>query len=490
MAQKRASIKDSLSYTNELVASGKLAEAHQLIQKYCQGSNNSARSMNTYAQLSYWITQFELAENVFQKAIDSYPSDTKLKSDFGNMLYDQHRFDKAKNQYQDYYLLDSTNIDLNLKLSSILYWNGQTTKALSILEQNIKYNATHKESLQLKNQILAAQRPYLILKNEYYSDQQPIHKYLGNIELGVYKSRYLAPSIHVKTQQFLSPKSSLYELSVGNSFSFSKLKSKLDINLGAVSFSNELKSIGKANLETKITKNLSASLSYQKNPYYYTLSSLTLPMFLYQEVNIGLSWGKKYESSFVKTSFLKLENWNAKASIGRQYFDQNQIDGTYAWVLSPPIATKSISARLGYVYSYTNSAELRYSSVKSYSEILSNWSPAPIQGFYMPYFTPLNQSIHGLITNVDIQLNKSMILELRGNFALKAQAEAPYLFIQKANDTALTTGSSLVAYHPMKLSSAIKYMLNARFNIGLDYQYSKAFFFTSSQAAIEIKYTF
>lgn len=482
---------DTLSQARTLAYAKNYNDALVLLNSYNKNNSYNSEAVRLQLQLLYWTQNISKAKDKYETYIFNYPEDYHLKLDFGKMLFELNELSQSEKVLKQALQYDSLNVEANYTLGLINYWNGKINDAKKYLNKSLIKAPQNENAKAILAQIKSSQNPYIHIDNTYYSDQQPITKNITNLDFGFYKSRWLSPKISLQSQQIANYNNS-FQATVGNTFAFNSLKLKINTTIGLAKMSaetNNLKLIGNISFDKQIFKYITWNTGISQNTYNYTISSLNIPV-THQDFTTSLSWGKTYQSPNENVKFFQIKNWNIKTAYTLQSFnDNNKVQNTYAWILSPPVGLEKIKLRLGYAFSHSNADKIKYSSSKSLSDILNNWSNSQtITGVYSPYFTPIQQNINALIGQINYTPNPKLTFGLKASYALAASAKAPYLTLN--SDNSFLTNSSSVNYTPFEIKALFNYKVSSQFNLETSYTYSRAFFFDSQLINLNLNYIF
>lgn len=476
--------KDTIETARKLAYGKKYVDAVSLLSAYETKHPAEINSVRLHVQILYWMKEYKAVSDVCETYLKNNPKQYCLKLDYGRILFESKKYDKAKAVISDYLKTDGGNVEAKNMLGTIAYWQGQPNTAILYFEDVLHQYPTNEWALRLIKEINQSTAPYVLLNSSYTNDTQPMSFINSSVESGWYRSSLLFPKISLQQQHFNTDgetKNSLL-FQAGNTFSFSKIKTDIILSAGLFKSpaDNKTNAIGSIGINKKLFNSISLSVIESRTPYLNTISSLRTNVM------------QNTTSAFI--SYDKSKGWKGKAEYTFQQFnDDNNIQSAYGWILSPSVKFSKIEIAIGYAYNYSDTKDSRFIAVKTLNEITAAYSStAQITGEYNPYFTPQNQQIHSILGNVIFSPFKSLSFSVNAKIGFYAVADNPYLFLDKNTTNELVINRDFVSekYFPMEIKGKINYTLSKKMVLEADYVYLQTFYFNSNTINLGFKYTF
>lgn len=485
---------DTLTLVENYASNKEFDPALNLLKIYKSSHSPNNRITQLELKITYWNNASENLNGNYKNAITKFPDYLPLQLDYAIYLYEQDQSSEAYILLKEYCKKDSVNLEAKYILGMIYYSMGDMQPALKYMNEVLSKEPSHKNALKAYNELILITSPYMNLQANYYSDHQPITKLSTIVEYGVYKSKFASPFVRAQLQG-IKDQSNYIGMEIGNNIQFPK-QFYATAQVGIAKLPEQENNIV-FTYDVLCKKNIGQHVSIQagiySKPYLYTYSSLST-VVKPTTFTTSFNWGKTY-SPFERSNdaFINLQNWTLNSGyLNQQYQDNNSTTTLYAWILSPNISWNNFQFRLGYSYSYSNSKEVRYTPIQSMSQIESNWNLyTPIQGYYNPYFTPINQQISAVITQINYLISSRWFVNYKSTIGFYAHGDAPYIYIDNVNNKlTFAEGLSSQRYTPfdIQLSTGIK--ISNKATCYASYNYTRAFFFDSQQIQLGLKYIF
>jgi len=163
------------------------------------------------------------------------------------------------------------------------------------------------------------------------------------------------------------------------------------------------------------------------------------------------------------------------------------------WLLSPQLKLSVLELSAGYGYSYSDAEKSNFVSKESVSTIVANWEPnLVIDGYYNPFFTPINQTIHSVIGVLGINFTSAIKLSTTVSYGFKSTTDNPYLYLGKGkyNEIIIKTGYENMEFSPMDVKVNLSYKATKDLSFKAYYKYQKANFYISNLVGVKVNYLF
>lgn len=476
IAQKDTS--NTVATAKTYIENNKIKEAKQLLTDFIVQNPNNLNGLWLYAQTCYWLNDFSKSREVYSNAMEVFPQNYNLKLDYAKVLVNMGYYKQAEQLLQTYLLYDPKNIESQYYLALLNYWQGKNNIATKFVNKVLKEAPKYPEAIKLKKEIAFSKAPKLEFTSIYYTDDQPM-KFLSNsILLEKDFGSLFSPSIQLTNQLFNVDNSTLSanQILLGNLFNLSSIGTTIRLHSGVViAPTTKTNFIGSVEVDKKIYKYFSLSISAQRFQYFYTTKSINSNV-----LPTKIATSTSYDNSKIAT---------IKIAYERNYFEgNNKVSTMYAWVLGPSIKVSIFELKLGYAFSNNTSAQNLYTPKQSISEIIAAGASSSIPGYYAPYFTPSNQISHSILANVKASLSKNLSLSVNSNIGATASIDNPYFFInENAGSLIIEKGFYKAKYSPLQINTVAQYNINNKIGLNATYSFNKTFFFTSTNVELGIK---
>ena len=476
---------DTLDISRQRMNDKKIDDAIYMLRQCEKTHRNNIDIKRLLGQALYWSKDFNSTITYFRQAIQENPNANILKMDLGRILFEMNDLSNSKYLIEEYFRKNPDDIEAPILLATIEYWNGKSTrKALRFLAPVFARYPANPRALSLRDEIHRVSAPWIKIKPEYYTDSQPFRVSVLSAESGWYGSSLFQPSIQIQHRNlddgYVNHQAESFQFS--NKSALLKLKSEVIVKGGLFNsqWTGNQYWMGSFELNKKLSKSLIFSGSIDHSPYLFTVNSLRTNVF---QTNYGAA--------------LNLENfdgWSGKLVSNLLHFDDNnQVQSFSAWALAPIVKSSFIKLNLGYAYHTATSQTNRFVATKTIDEIVSGYYQGyTVAGFYDPYYTPQNLTIHSVLGNVSIQVAKSLSLECKSNVGLYAVSDNPYLFLNLDNRARLVLdkGYSQMNYHPWEVKGKINWIISNAVSLDAEYTYRKTLFFDSKLVTIGLMINF
>jgi tetratricopeptide (TPR) repeat protein len=475
---------ESLDTARYFINNKQLHNAESVLKGYHYNYPNEVNGIRLYAQVAYWLNEPTVAYNLFETylADAKNPYQPELVLDYSRMLFEQYQLPKAKELLLKYTKNDTTNVEANNMMGTILYWQGNADGAKGYFNKVLKQYPANDWAKKYSAEIDAALAPYLQFRSGYIHDTQPLSITDFGLEFCYKESLKKKEILGVDVQAFNlnGLNKNAYNLYGGYSFSFLSTKTTFDVVVGL--YRNTAKDTTEITSKLAITQQLAKHLTLVLDagvlPYTNTIAGVE-----------AATTERKYQAS--------VGYENSKVLSGKVgyiydlFTDGNNVQTEYLWALSPAIKASIFSFNVGYAFNYANAAHSRYAATETLAEIIAGYgTTTTITGFYSPYFTPQHQQVHSVLANVSVAPTSKITVGVNSSFGVSATADNPYLYLSKVDTIAISTGFSKTNFTPVKINGNVNYNISKKWGLQLNYTYLKTFFYTSNAVTLSLKYSF
>ena len=437
-----------------------------------------------YAQTLFWMKQYGQAENVYKRALRFHPENNDLKYEYALLLYDMNQFDRARQLLTRYTQSVKNNGTAETMLGQLLYWNHDYKQAYLHLKRAKLLSPNNSQTARLYREVFRLISPGLNIQSSYTEDSQPLKSFGGGTLFNWYMNPFTDIRLNAKTRQYTNNGeiNTFTDFLIGNRFYFNKTGTQITLLGGAVYGKTHQSTQwqGALSIHQKVGKHLLTRFSATRHFYDNTLGSLTAPLMINQ-----FNWNLQYNLPGA---------WNGQLGIRSQFFpDDNYVNAYYIWFLSKPLHFSDFEISLGYAFNYMDSKEDRFETMLSTEKILAINNPnTAIDGIYTPYFTPLNQFSHSVLTNLFYHFTANTQFSAHASIGVYSQTLAPGFFIDNTNQNRREVVKTYTnqRYTPMELGANFQTDLSDKLTFNLNYTYLKTYYYSANQFSLGINFYF
>jgi tetratricopeptide (TPR) repeat protein len=271
---------DSFEQAQILVNQGKYEQAIVLLKPLCQ-QNGHVHAKLLLAKTYYWNGEFKKSDSTYKSSIAENLNNIDLKKSYGQFLFERGKFTQAKNQLSSYFQSDSMDVLVLETLGYIYFWEEEYYQSLSMFQAIIRQDPNHENAHAMIAKISAIIKPVIRLKYFYFNDSQPLSGHRVKTSIGKYRNRFIFPQFEMDILQFTTEEiaRTVPWFKIKNRITMFGSKTKLNFSLGAIQ-NGFSKITGDLNLDQQLAKSLTLQLNFNRNPYFFTASSISTPVFL------------------------------------------------------------------------------------------------------------------------------------------------------------------------------------------------------------------
>ena len=471
-----------LQRSDELTKKGEVAKAYQLLQKYQYTNAKNVDFVWKLAKLAYWNSDIDAAKTYYNSVLKLDRNNFNIKLDYAKMLYELGDYQESSELLKQYLVHDNTSEDISTLLVKAKFYDGKVKNAEQLITTLPLPIQSSIQIKQLKEEIAIYKALNIGLSVAFTNDDQPLKTLMPKIKIGKQENHFINWSVEAAFNNFSNDtlSSSAQTIQAVNKFHFRKLGLDANVLLGATILNSNNKSsiIGGILLSKKISSAFALELEAIRNPYYYSIPSTNV---LVTQDNIG--------GALVINNLAK---FTGRFQIQQQiYNDNNKINSTSGWVLSPSLTGKNFQTKIGYSFDNTDSDNDNFTPVKSLNEIIQNYANSQvIDGIYNPYFTPNHQKTQSALLWFLLKPTKHLEINFTGTYALSATFENPILFLNTddLNQTVFDKAFLKQKYKPANYRAGITYTVNKKFSSALNYEYFKSAYYIANTFMLSLNY--
>ncbi|MFT7362295.1 MAG: tetratricopeptide (TPR) repeat protein [Algoriphagus sp.] len=477
---------DSLTLSKNLLNEGLIREASEILKVMESSYPGDENLIRVRGQAFYWSKDFGKTKEYFSKSIAAYPALQFIKLDYGRILYELQSFREAVPVLESFILENPDDPEANQLLGQLNYWLGRSPKkSVKYLDKILDPYPDNEAAKALKQEIEKATSPVFSIYTGYFSDSQPMNFSFLEGEFGFYTSALLQPKITASISSYQAGQL-ISTFTLRNTSSFIPTGTTITLSGGFVASTSWENGVGLygLQLDQKIKSGFTLNLAAAKESYFYTLSSLDQTI---TPTTLKASFGRDYEGKFTGRLWIQHSSFE----------DDNFVNSFGAWFLYPVLKLPFTRIELGYSYTHGDSKEVRFGPHLPIQN-RGNTTDAGtiIPGSYQPYFTPINQQIHGVLAKFTYSPNSSIKLDVTGNIGLKATIDNPNMIFYGIGNSLgnrpiveedLFLLLNPISYTPWDLSFNFNWELSDYSAFKLSYGHQTTIFFNSN--TLSLKFT-
>jgi Tfp pilus assembly protein PilF len=472
---------DTFKLANQYVAKKKFRKAEKLYGAYHKNHPKDINSIWLQAQTKLWLNNYRQSDTLYKTALKKAPKNDYLRLNYIHALLDMGKLGQAGSMLTDMEMAGKEYSDMSALRARLNYYQGDHRQAAAYMKKALNAESNNNETNELSDEIDLARSPKISLSTAYLADNQSVTAIISTLKAESYFNKYLNLYLVADEYHFMQTKASDAPwVRVGDKLFFSEIGMHMNIGAGVYKYpvKDEVGWTGNLSINQRISQSFDFDLSVDHVPYFDTKSSIDTNISATRFAGM-LNWHKRF--------------WAAQAAfLNSTYPDNNNVYGTYGWVLAPIAVFPEGHFQVGYSISYANSTENRYRPENSLGQILANYTPgAQIAGIYDPYFTPGNMFINSALLSLTLNPSKKVNIVLSGDVGY-GTIHNPYIFLNKdkTGATFADKGYSNESFVPYSGTFAFNWNIDKSWNLNAKYTYRSTYFFISSYASIGISKTF
>lgn|GEM_PF-989291 len=472
---------DTLALSRQLRDRRRYRQTCRMLHTYLQQHPDDVNALWLCAQTELWRQRFREARVLYEEAAAAAPGNDYLMLDYASALAGMGSWEQANALLAKMEAQGRRYSAGRLTRANILYWSADYDVAKTETDSILAQDPGNEAARTLREDILQAQSPYVQLSTGYTSDNQPVQSVGSSVEAGMFRHRLLAPyvSIHAPVFMYGGKTSAIQQAEAGNKFLFPQAGMQLALSGGVVKFAAPGATgwTGALSLRQQVRRFLWEAQAAHK-PYLYTITSLDTAVS-YNRFALTAGWQDKNGPD------------GRLAAEINTFAGGNFVYTLYGWLYASPLKFSIFTLRLGYSYSYSDAHKNSFVSKNSLAEVIAAYDK-PVTGMYNIYITPEQQHIHAAL--LSLQLRASAVLDggITADAGLFAQAQNPYLYLDKADDGTLFIARDYAPqqFFPYGAGAYANWRMTRQAVLTVRCSYRQTWFFSTYQAALGLKINF
>ncbi|HEV8410386.1 MAG TPA: hypothetical protein VGQ30_07750 [Gemmatimonadaceae bacterium] len=447
----QAPVRDTVAEARRLHDAGNLAAVEGLLRPYLASHPDNGDAARILAQTLYWLNRQADARTLYDAAMARHPEDVTLRVDYGRMLKE----------------------------------TGDLTTAARLFGDALRADSTQKEARRQLAEIMTLTASWVRAAATWRHDDQTLDQFGGDVQAGWYATPLLALSARVRPMEFhlgdsVTRTVTVAELVASDYFPEARLETEVAGGVLQRSYGASSDWAGRLALGFRLPQHLTFRFRAEREPYLYTLASLSTPVMtqtLAATLDLNGSHG-----------------WLGQATAQQdRYPDANSVRTAYAWVLAPLVYNATGELQIGYSITAQNSDQSRFVLANS-SQAFSPGNPRfSLLGVYVPYYTPDNLLAQSVL--IAFARKSSSGFEFRGSAAVGVHAtdDAPVFNIVSTTSPTTSTVQRVFVprvFTPWNIRGSLAAPLSDAWRLDVIGEYAHTVFYTSATASVQLTYKF
>lgn len=451
------------------IAKNNYKAAYSIIKDYAISQPENFEAQRIAANLAYWTWDIPAAKLFFKNALSfSDKNLNTVKRDYAKMLVDLGKYNQATSLLKEYIQINQSSQDDYLYYIKALYYNGNISKALNEINNMPELVKKSDEIIVLQKEIEISKSYTINLGFNISKDDQPLSSYSPELAISKNHSSLLNWGIKGNFHQFSSQiNTSAYIIQASNQFLLFNNNTRAIVHLGLSNLTNQSSStfIGGIGIKQSLLKHLDIQFDAERKPYFYSLYSTNFPIF-----------HNSYGAALSINNYMRI---TGKIQAEQQDFnDHNQLKNYSAWFYYTALRNSILDFNVGLSYQYADAKINHFQPIASTNSYLNT---TKINGEYIPYFTPKNQSIFSSLLLLNLKLSKEFNFSASSTIPLHATIDNPYFFLNSGtgngNNLFFDKGYAQQKYSPFNFKSELTFLPKQRLKTSLGYEYLKNYYF-------------
>ncbi|MDI1321245.1 MAG: tetratricopeptide repeat protein [Algoriphagus sp.] len=478
---------DSLDLVKSFLNQNQIRDALNLLENLESDNPGNEYVIRLRGQALYWSKDFEATKTYFRKSISENPEIQLVQLDFGRILFELNELNEAEKVLRSFLKSNPNDPEANQMLASINYWTGgRPSVSIEYLDRILTPFPENETAKSLKKEIKSSTSPRIALNTGIHSDTQPMQYFSFQGSLDFYHSAMIQPGFSTEMRSYESGESVLIS-QARNKSTLNRTGTSISLRAGIVKSSEwaETNPTYGAEISQNISSGIQAAVSVDREPYFYTLTSIDQEIL---PTTIRTSIGRESGDKWIGKVFFQQSNFE----------DDNSTFSAGLWALIPVLKTENLKADLGYSLLIADSKELRFAEDLPIQNTIGNTDAGTvIPGSYNPYFTPTNQTVHGILAGLKFRLAQSVSFGLNGNAGIYAQIDNPntvyYGTATPGNPNRPIDPKDIyliqvtTTYFPWELKAALDWSISEKSLLTISYLHQTTIYFDSNSFNIGLK---
>lgn len=382
------------------------AAAERVLLTHLAAHPDDVTALRLAAETRYWQKNVRGARALYEQGLARHPHDAALRLEYGRMLVETRDAGRARVVLEP---LRRRHATAERLLATAAYWSGDYVSARSAFAEVLRAEPRNAEARRQLGEILVASAPWVKAGAELASDDQPLRRTGGSVEMGWFATPLLSLAAQVRPLVFQAGDTAargvtLAEARIANYAPAARLEMEVAGGLVARAATPRDRAssdwTARAGAGLRLGRHLTARARLERAPYLSTAASLATPLMT-DAISAGLQVGAG-------------TGWLGEARRQLERFpDGNSVSSSHAWLLAPLARGAGGSFQAGYALSTQHAVESRFILADTTQTARPGEAGFDATGQYVPYYTPNRLRAHSAIAALALRPNAR--IELRGS---------------------------------------------------------------------------
>ncbi|HEY5492315.1 MAG TPA: tetratricopeptide repeat protein [Gemmatimonadaceae bacterium] len=484
-AAAQAPVTDTIAEARRLDDSRSFGAAEALLRSYLRNHPDNGDAASLLAHTLYWLRRPAEARVVYEAALLRHPEDITLRLDYGRMLMDTNDRDRARELLAPMSGSRESRGRAEALLGTLYYWGGDYTTAVRLFRDALRADSSQREARRQLAEILTLTAPWARIATALRHDDQTLDRIGGDVQAGWYATPLLALSARVRPMQFrlgdtVTRTLTLAELGFSDFAPSARLETEMSAGMLQRSYGSSSDWVGRLVLGFRLPQQLTLRVRAEREPYLYTLASLSTPVMT-QTLATTLDLNGP-------------RGWLGQAAAqSERYPDANSVTTGYAWLLAPLLYGPSGELQVGYSVSAQNASQSRFELAQTSQPFAPGDPRYSTLGVYAPYYTPSNLFAQSVLAAFALRSSSGTEFRASGAFGVRATDDAPgFQVVSVASPPSTTVERTFQrrVFTPWNVRGSLAATLSEGWRLDIAGEYAHTAFYTAVTTSVQLTYRF
>jgi tetratricopeptide (TPR) repeat protein len=478
-------VRDTVAEARRLRDAGNLDASEALLRPYLQNHPDNGDAARLLAQTLYWLKRPLEARALYEEALLRHPEDVTLRIDYGRMLIETNDRSRARELLVPLSGTAASRGRAEALLGTLSYWDGDWTTAVRLFREALRADSSQADAHRQLAEILTFTAPWARVATALGHDDQTLDRVGGDIQTGWYATPLLALWARVVPTQFrlgdtVTRTLTVAKLGFSNFAPSARFETEMSAGMVQRSYGSSSDWVGKLTLGFRLPQQLTLRVRAEREPYLYTLASLSTPVMT-QTLATTLDLNGP-------------RGWLGQAAAQSQrYPDANSVTTGYAWLLAPLLYGPSGELQVGYSVSAQNANQSRFELAQPSQPYPPGDPRYSTLGVYAPYFTPSNLFAQSVLAAFALRSSSGIEFRASGGYGVYATDDVPGFKVVSVGAPPSTTverTSQRSVFTPWNLKGSLAATLSEAWRTDITGEYARTAFYSGVTASVQLTYRF
>ncbi len=478
-------VRDTVAEARRLHDAGNLDASAALLRPYLRNHPDNGDAARLLAQTLYWLKRPSEARAVYEEALPRHPEDVTLRIDYGRMLIETNDRSRARELLTPLSGTAASRGRAEALLGTLSYWDGDWTTAARLFRDALRADSSQNDARRQLAEILTLTAPWARVATTFGHDDQTLDRVGGDVQTGWYATPLLALWARVVPTQFrlgdtVTRTVTVVELGFSDFAPSARLETEMSGGVLQRSYGSSADWVGKLVLGWRLPQQLTLRVRAEREPYLYTLASLSTPVMT-QTLATTLDLNGP-------------RGWLGQAAVQSERFpDANSIATGYAWLLAPLVYGASGELQVGYSISAQNANQSRFELAQPSQPYPPGDPRYSTLGVYAPYFTPSNLFAQSVVAAFALRPGGGVEFRASGAYGVRATNDTPGFQVVSVGAPPSTTVERVFqrsVFTPWNLKGSLAATLSEAWRTDIAGEYARTAFYSGVTASVQLTYRF